>query len=102
MTMINPFTTTDHQTRLARRTFLARAGIGLGGFALATLLRPHLAPAAGPTTAPAAGRWRGVIHPLHRPVKAKRVIHLCMAGGPSHLESFDFKPELKALHGKPF
>jgi hypothetical protein len=35
-------------------------------------------------------------------VKAKRIIHLCMAGGPSHLESFDFKPELKALSGKPF
>jgi hypothetical protein len=35
-------------------------------------------------------------------MRAKRVIHLCMAGGPSHLETFDPKPQLKALHGKPF
>src|SRR5438093_13663247 len=35
-------------------------------------------------------------------MKARRVIHLCMAGGPSHLESFDFKPKLKELHGQPF
>ena len=38
----------------------------------------------------------GVIHPLHFPVKAKRIIHLCMAGGPSHLETFDCKPELES------
>ncbi|MEC9327203.1 MAG: DUF1501 domain-containing protein [Verrucomicrobiota bacterium] len=35
------------------------------------------------------------------PVKAKRVIFLCMAGGPSHLETFDYKPKLDELHGKP-
>ncbi|MFN9026739.1 MAG: DUF1501 domain-containing protein, partial [Akkermansiaceae bacterium] len=39
---------------------------------------------------------------LHFPAKAKRVIHLCMAGGPSHLESFDPKPELNKLNGKEF
>ena len=39
---------------------------------------------------------------LHFPAKAKRVIHLCMAGGPSHLESFDPKPELNRLNDKPF
>ncbi|MCA9096653.1 MAG: DUF1501 domain-containing protein, partial [Planctomycetaceae bacterium] len=33
--------------------------------------------------------------------KAKRVIFLCMAGGPSHLETFDYKPKLKELHGQP-
>jgi hypothetical protein len=48
------------------------------------------------------GKWRGVVNPLHFAPKAKRVIHLCMAGGPSHLETFDWKPELKALHGKAF
>ena len=36
------------------------------------------------------------------PIKARRVIHLCMAGGPSQFESFDYKPRLKELHGKPF
>src|SRR5262249_34469659 len=46
-------------------------------------------------------RWRGVIRPLHRPAKAKRVIWLYMAGGPSHLETFDYKPKLAEMHGKP-
>jgi len=49
-----------------------------------------------------AEQWKGVIQSPHFPIKAKRVIHLCMAGGPSHLETFDWKPELKALDGKPF
>src|SRR5437763_8242295 len=80
-----------------RRAFLASAGLGLGSLALASLLNPKLARAA--TT---EGRWQGVVRPSHFPIKARRVIHLCMAGGPSHLESFDFKPELKRLHGKPF
>lgn len=35
------------------------------------------------------------------PAKAKRVIFLCMSGGPSHLETFDYKPELDRLNGKP-
>ena len=43
-----------------------------------------------------------MVNPPHFPVKAKRVIHLCMAGGPSQFESFDYKPELKQLDGKPF
>jgi hypothetical protein len=90
----------DSLTHINRRTFLSRAGLGLGSAALAALLNPSLAQAAAAATS--AGRWRGVIHPTHFPVKAKRVIHLCMAGGPSHLETFDFKPELKRLNGQPF
>jgi hypothetical protein len=43
----------------------------------------------------------GVVNPLHHPPKCKRVIFLYMAGGPSHLETFDHKPELKRLHGTP-
>jgi len=38
---------------------------------------------------------------LHHPAKVKRIIHLCMAGGPSHLETFDYKPALEAHHGQP-
>ena len=38
---------------------------------------------------------------FHVPPKAKRVIHLCMAGGPSHLETLDYKPELAKLGGEP-
>jgi hypothetical protein len=37
----------------------------------------------------------------HHPARVKRVIHLCMAGGPSHLETFDYKPLLAELNGKP-
>ena len=83
-----------------RRTFLNRAAYGLGGLALACLLDPKLARAA--EKAGAEPRWRGVIDPPQFPTRAKRVIHLCMAGGPSHLETFDFKPKLKELDGKPF
>ena len=37
----------------------------------------------------------GVVNPLHHPAKAKRVIFLYQAGGPSHLETFDYKPKLR-------
>jgi hypothetical protein len=81
-----------------RRTFLQRSAYGLGGVALASLLNRSLA-------APAAGTlpgWKGILREAQFPVKAKRIIHLCMAGGPSHLETFDWKPKLKALHDQPF
>jgi hypothetical protein len=45
-------------------------------------------------------KWRGVVNPLHHPAKAKRVIFLYQAGGPSHLETFDYKPKLAEMHGK--
>src|SRR5438874_12261753 len=80
-----------------RRTFLGQSAFGVGGIALGCLLNPLLRAAAA-----IEGRWRGVIETPHFPVRAKRVIHLCMAGGPSHLETFDNKPELTKLHGQPF
>ena len=83
-----------------RRVFLGRAGRTLGSVALASLLNPGLLCVA--TSATDAGKkWRGVIHPLHHPAKVKRVIWLAMAGGPSHLETFDFKPRLAQLDGQP-
>src|SRR5262249_25441595 len=78
---------------LSRRTFLTRSAYGLGGLALAHLLGG---------SARAGERWRGVVNPPHFPPKVKRGIHLCMAGGPSQFETFDPKPRLKELHGKPF
>ena len=84
---------------LNRRTFVTRSAYGLGGLALAHLLRPQPGQAAA---VPADPRWRGIINPPHFPIRAKRIIHLCMAGGPSHLESLDYKPELKRLDGQPF
>src|SRR5438874_3574446 len=98
--MNHQFDPQEFALSINRRTFLGRAACGVGGLALACLLDPKLLGAAG---APApSGRWQGIVNPPHFPVRAKRVIHLCMAGGPSHLESFDYKPKLKELHDKPF
>ncbi len=80
-----------------RRSFLGRASLGLGSAALASLLRRDLT-AAAPDSRVAS---RGVVEPLHFTPKAKRVIFLCMAGGPSHLETFDYKPKLAEMDGKP-
>ena len=76
-----------------RRTFLKGSSYSVGSAALAYLLSQE---------AQAAPRWQGVLDgKLHFAPKAKRVIHLCMAGGPSHLETLDHKPELAKLNGKP-
>jgi len=79
----------------ARRAFLGRTLTGLGTAALASLLQ------GGGTGARAAALGEGVIQPLHLPPRAKRVIWLCMAGGMSHLETFDYKPKLAELHNQP-
>ena len=55
----------------------------------------------GPSQA-ASAQTGGSLKTLHFAPRAKRVIHLCMAGGPSHLETFDWKPELKRLDGQAF
>jgi len=94
------FDSEQFQLSINRRTFLGRAAYGLGGIALAALLNPKLAGSA--RAAAVEERWKGIINPPDFPVRAKRVIHLCMAGGPSHLETFDYKPELKRIHGQPF
>jgi hypothetical protein len=73
-----------------RRHFLRDCGIGLGAMALS-----HLEASAQPAPVnPMAPR------PPHFPARAKAVIYLFMAGGPSQLELFDWKPKLKELHGK--
>ncbi len=77
---------------IQRRMFLRRGAQGLGALALATLARPSLLRAA-----PA----RGALGSPPLPQKAKRVIWLTMAGGPSQLETFDPKPKLAQLHGTP-
>ena len=82
--------------RLTRRTFLGKTVRGVGSLALASLLTPSLVNAA-----PEIDRWQGIVTTPHVPPKAKRIIHLCMAGGPSHLETLDYKPQLAELHGQP-
>jgi hypothetical protein len=81
-----------------RRSFLRESSYGLGGIALAMLQQQ--AGAAATLAKPA--HWNGALQAPHLPVKAKRVIFLCMAGGPSQFETFDWKPKLKELHDKPF
>jgi len=97
---MNNFDLRSFQSGINRRTFLGRAAYGLGGIALASLLDPKLVGSA--RAASAEGRWKGIINPPDFPVRAKRVIHLCMAGGASQLESLDYKPELKRISGQPF
>jgi hypothetical protein len=93
------FDPTTHALSINRRTFLQQSAYGLGGIALA-MLQQRLG-AATPAAARPPG-WKGMLTQPDYPIKAKRVIYLCMAGGPSQFETFDFKPKLKELHDKPF
>jgi hypothetical protein len=79
-------------SNMHRRAFLARASYGVGAAALARLFGNDVQAAAG---------LPGILAGSHHAPKAKRVIFLSMAGGPSHLETFDYKPELAKMDGKP-
>src|SRR5437867_2262235 len=100
---MNPFY--RRQLRLTRRALFNNAARGIGSLALASLLNPSLLKAAAPPQgaggSPKLEKWPGLINPPHLPPRIKRVIHLCMAGGPSHLETLDYKPKLAEMHGKP-
>ncbi|QDV42670.1 hypothetical protein Enr13x_25200 [Stieleria neptunia] len=97
---MNPESNSLHR-RLARRTFLRRTGIG--SVALASLLKSDLAGAVSASAAASSGAsaFEGILARPHHAPRVKRVIHLCMAGGPSHLETFDYKPVLAEMDGKP-
>ncbi|MDA7898803.1 DUF1501 domain-containing protein, partial [bacterium] len=69
-----------------RRTFLNQATVGIGALAF----QRQLFAEGIPDDIKMAGN-----------PKAKRVIFLCMAGGPSHLETLDYKPTLAKMHGQP-
>jgi hypothetical protein len=74
---------------LTRRDLLQRTGAGFGAMAMAGLLHESQA-----GTSPLDERLP------HHPAKAKAVIHLFMNGGPSHVDTFDYKPALEKYHGK--
>ena len=81
-----------------RRHFFANAGFSIGGLGLASLLTDGQLQAA-------SGDNPRATNPLapqdgHFPARAKNVIYLFMAGGPSHLELFDYKPKLQELSGQ--
>jgi hypothetical protein len=90
-TAINPL------QQVTRRHFFSRCAMGLGGVALASLMNDRSLFAAdalksGSPFAPKVG---------HHPARAKNVIYLFMAGGPSQLELWDYKPKLAELNGQP-
>ena len=89
----SPFHLQPGPEPLSRREFLWQSGGGLGGVALASLLGAE----AGAFGAGGAA----VAHPPASFGRAKRVVQFFMAGAASHLDLFDFKPELIKHHGKP-
>ena len=72
------------QRLLDRRRFLARLSSGMGGIALGSMLSEQNLIADGP----------------HHPAKAKRVVHIFCTGAVSHLDTWDYKPELLKRHGQ--
>ena len=71
---------------LSRRNFLQKTAVGLGGVALSTILSASNQPTMG----------------THFPARAKRVIQIFCSGGLSHIDTFDYKPELERRAGTPF
>ena len=85
---------------ISRRHWLHRFGMGLGGIAASSLLQRDVA-SASPSDAEQAAPTSGAINPTHHAPKAKRVIYLFQAGGPSQLETWDYKPLLNERNGEP-
>jgi hypothetical protein len=87
---------------LNRRTFLEHAGTGLGGIALAGLLGNRARAAGGGPIRPVLRPENALAaRPTHFAPKAKRVLVIFCSGAVSHLDSFDYKPELIRMDGKP-
>ena len=89
---------------LGRRDFLARGGAGFGAVALSALMRSEARgdPSAAPPRRPAIDPLNPyAARPPHFAPRATSVIFLFMVGGPSQVDTFDYKPELQRLGGKP-
>jgi uncharacterized protein DUF1501 len=92
--------------RITRRHLFQECGVGLGTMALACLLQDDLPAAPNPQSGVPSGRRNPqskdplAPRPTHFRPRAKRVIYLHMAGGPSQLDLFDPKPRLMELHGQ--
>ncbi|MFM2096931.1 MAG: hypothetical protein RIS70_4055 [Planctomycetota bacterium] len=97
-------TSTGSNWGLNRRLFLGSTASAVGTAALASLLQRsgygrEPAPGVSSTAQSETSGRAGILSKLHFPAKAKRVIYLCMSGGPSHIDLFDYKPKLKELNG---
>ena len=82
--------------QVGRRTFLRNSGISLGSMAFASMIGNQRV-----VSQEALPQWSGIVTPRHFQPRAKRIIWLYMAGGMTHIDTFDNKPELARLHGKP-
>ena len=84
-----------HRLNINRRHFLGKLSVGIGAAALGSLLIPDV------WKSPATSTLNSLEAKLpHFAPKAKRIIYLFQNGAPSQLESFDYKPKLREMHGK--
>jgi len=98
----SPFDPASYLSEQTRRHFFSRCAVGLGGIALASMFGDrNLLGATPPAGGVPALANPMAPHPGHFPARAKNVIYLFMAGGPSQLELFDYKPKLVELNGQP-
>ena len=77
-----------------RRHFFSRCTMGVGSMALASLMAERASAVPAPASNPMQPK------PPHFPAKAKNVIFLFMAGGPSQLETFEYKPKLSGMENR--
>jgi hypothetical protein len=93
---------TDPLLNITRRHFFKNCAVGVGSIALASLLQ-DAAFGASSSQSQIATRQSAMpgLPARHHAAKAKNVIYMFMAGGPSQLELFDYKPKLIELNGKP-
>jgi hypothetical protein len=82
----------------SRRGFLKKTSLGFGAIALSSLLGPS--PVLGSSLRKDHLLNKNILNNTHFPAKAKRIIYLFQSGGPSQLETFDYKPTLAKWHGK--
>lgn len=80
-------------TPIGRRTLLQQSGFGMGAFALSQMLRQD-------SQAASRGQNALAVKPSHFMPRAKSVIYIHMVGAPSHLDLFDYKPELQKRNGQ--
>ena len=87
----------QHALNLTRRQFFGKSAVGIGTAALSSLLGNSASGASNEITRNETTR-NGRVAPHFAP-KAKRVIYLFQNGGPSHVDTFDYKPKLREMHG---
>jgi len=88
----------DFHRRMTRRSLFGALGRGIGQAALGSLLIPRLASSTLGSSSSNTDTIKSLLP--HFAPKAKRVIYLFQSGGPSHLDLFDYKPQMRELHGQ--